>query len=126
MRSFFDYESDERIKAAKELVSSFIDEHKVSLDSSPTSKTLTKAYSNLLDQYANDRGASLFFPYLSGGLSADSRVRLADGSIKYDMINGIGVHPGHQLPLFLKRHGALYLLTQLCRVIYNSIIVVLT
>ncbi len=103
MRSFFDYESDDRIKSAKELLQDFIDEHQSYLDNSPlNSSTLLKSYSKLLKQYGNDRGGALFFPYLSAGISSDAKVRLADGSIKYDMINGIGVHPGHHLPLFFE------------------------
>jgi acetylornithine aminotransferase len=38
------------------------------------------------------RGRSSFYPYLGSGLGNGPLVQLADGSVKWDMINGIGVH----------------------------------
>ncbi|MEQ1843399.1 MAG: aminotransferase class III-fold pyridoxal phosphate-dependent enzyme, partial [Verrucomicrobiales bacterium] len=42
---------------------------------------------------------SLFFPYLGSGIGNGALVELADGSVKYDFISGIGVHHfGHSHP----------------------------
>jgi len=38
------------------------------------------------------RGGKLIYPYLSSGLGNGALVELADGSVKYDFIIGIGVH----------------------------------
>ena len=46
-------------------------------------------FSNNFQQF---RGAKLFFPYLGSGIGKGSLVELADGSVKYDFISGIGVH----------------------------------
>ncbi|MFB6346151.1 MAG: aminotransferase class III-fold pyridoxal phosphate-dependent enzyme [bacterium] len=53
-------------------------------------------YLNMIEQY---RGRELFYPYLSSGLGNGPLVELADGSVKYDCIIGIGVHYlGHSHP----------------------------
>ncbi len=52
-----------------------------------------------LDQFQKDRGRELFFPFLASGLGNGPFVELEDGSIKYDMITGIGIHFfGHSHP----------------------------
>lgn len=52
-----------------------------------------------LETYNQLRGAKLFFPLLGSGIGNGSLVELEDGSIKYDMITGIGVHLfGHSHP----------------------------
>lgn len=38
------------------------------------------------------RGRATLYPYVGAGLGNGSLVQLADGSVKWDMINGIGVH----------------------------------
>src|SRR5438477_30555 len=48
------------------------------------------------------RGGAIFYPYLGSGLGNGALVELADGSVKFDMISGIGVqHWGHSYPVFL-------------------------
>jgi 4-aminobutyrate aminotransferase-like enzyme len=45
------------------------------------------------------RGGKLFFPYLGSGIGNGPLVELMDGSVKYDMISGIGPHYwGHSHP----------------------------
>jgi len=45
------------------------------------------------DQMANDsRGKGLFVPYVGSGVGAGPLVELLDGSVKYDMVCGIGPH----------------------------------
>lgn len=57
------------------------------------------AYSDLVKQFGELRGGALFFPYLGSGMGKGALVELADGSVKYDFISGIGVHHwGHSHP----------------------------
>ena len=65
----------------------------------PAEPTLVPAYQELIDEFAGLRGGKLFFPYLGSGIGRGSLVELADGSVKYDFINGIGAHHfGHSHP----------------------------
>ena len=55
-------------------------------------------YDELLNNSVQ-RAGSLFFPYLGAGMGNGRLVELADGSVKFDMIGGIGVHHfGHSNP----------------------------
>lgn len=50
-------------------------------------------------QIATNRGRELFFPYVGTGAGKGSMVELGDGSVKLDLINGIGIHLlGHSHP----------------------------
>ena len=49
-------------------------------------------YEELIQECSRVRGANIYFPYLGSGRGVGSYVELADGSVKLDMINGIGVH----------------------------------
>lgn len=51
------------------------------------------------EQFAQLRGGALPLKYLGSGLGKGALVELLDGSVKYDLINGIGVHGlGHSDP----------------------------
>lgn len=55
--------------------------------------------SKLVDHIGEYRGRPLFFPYVGTGLGRGAYVELEDGSVKLDLINGIGVHIlGHSYP----------------------------
>lgn len=58
----------------------------------PPREDLRQSYQQMLDQFTQLRGGNLFYRYLGSGLGHGTLVELADGSIKYDMIGGIGVH----------------------------------
>lgn len=69
-------------------------------DADPARRT---SYRQLLEQFGQIRGGSLFYPYLGSGLGHGALVELADGSVKYDMIGGIGVHYlGHSHPALMQ------------------------
>ena len=54
---------------------------------------------NMIDRIGENRGRPLFFPYVGSGLGNGPFVELEDGSVKLDLINGIGVHAlGHSHP----------------------------
>lgn len=56
------------------------------------SAELKVAYDDLLRRAGEVRGRGLLYPYLGSGLGNGALVELADGSVKWDMICGIGVH----------------------------------
>jgi len=49
-------------------------------------------YESLMVRAAAVRGRALLYPYLGSGIGNGALVELADGSVKWDMICGIGVH----------------------------------
>ena len=58
-----------------------------------------EAYQQSIQEFSALRGGGLFFPYLGSGIGNGCLVELADGSVKYDFINGIGAHHfGHSHP----------------------------
>lgn len=65
----------------------------------PANSDLKASYDDTIAKFQNNRGGNLLFPYLSSGLGHGPFVKLADGSVKYDFIIGIGVHiMGHSHP----------------------------
>lgn len=92
--------NDPRIIQAKELLISAVQSHqeKIAGIRSPDPH-LKQHYEDILSAFAKCRGAKLWFPYLGSGIGKGVFVELADGSIKYDFIGGIGVHYwGHSHP----------------------------
>ncbi len=65
---------------------------------SPPKANLTQSYEETLKTFNQYRGMDLFYPYLGSGAGNGALVELADGSVKYDLISGIGVHFGHSHP----------------------------
>ena len=60
-------------------------------------------FQHLVNQIGEYRGRPLFFPYIGSGLGRGPYVELEDGSIKLDLINGIGIHIlGHSHPQVIK------------------------
>jgi 4-aminobutyrate aminotransferase-like enzyme len=60
---------------------------------------LTEPYEGLLARAGELRGRGLYYPYLGSGVGNGALVELADGSVKWDMICGIGVQFfGHSDP----------------------------
>jgi acetylornithine/N-succinyldiaminopimelate aminotransferase len=53
----------------------------------------------LIDSTGSTRGRPLFYPYIGSGSGRGPYVELSDGSVKLDLINGIGIHIfGHSHP----------------------------
>ncbi len=50
------------------------------------------SYQKALEELSENRGGALWYPYIGTGRGNGTLVELADGSVKYDMICGIGVH----------------------------------
>lgn len=91
---------DPRIAQAKQLILEAMAEHTAELDHvRQADPELHEDYQKRLEEFGGYRGGSLYFPYLSSGAGNGPYVELADGSVKMDMITGIGVHGfGHCHP----------------------------
>lgn len=56
-------------------------------------------FKEMMDKIAQNRGRPLYFPYIGSGIGQGSFVELEDGSVKLDLINGIGINlMGHSNP----------------------------
>lgn len=53
---------------------------------------LAKTYQEQIDQLATLRGRELFYKFIGSGAGSGPFVELGDGSVKYDLITGIGVN----------------------------------
>ena len=70
----------------------------------PPDAARAATYRETLERFSQVRGGSLFYPYLGSGFGSGCLVELADGSVKLDMICGIGVHYlGHGDPALADR-----------------------
>lgn len=67
-----------------------------------SSAEVRDGYAKVVQEYTKDRGRDLYFPFISSGLGSGPFVELLDGSIKYDMITGIGINFfGHANPEYM-------------------------
>ena len=84
---------DPRVAQAKKLLLEALKDHQQTITGvRGPNPDLAQSYAEVLQQFSQLRGAKLFFPYLGSGIGKGSLVELADGSVKYDFISGIGVH----------------------------------
>src|SRR3954470_6217345 len=92
--------SDPRIVEAKRLaLAAVADQQRRITGLRPPDPARQAAYAEALKQFADLRAGALYYPYLGSGAGNGPFVELADGSVKYDMICGIGVHfLGHAHP----------------------------
>ena len=94
--------NDPRIQEAKKLIDEAVKSHQEELTSiKPAKPELIESYEEILNAFSKIGGGKLYFPYLGSGFGKGPLVELMDGSVKYDMISGIGPHFwGHSfLPL---------------------------
>ncbi len=85
--------SDPRIAEAKKLIQDALKDHKSHITGvKPANPELKESYDQLLKRVADYRGGALFYNYIGSGIGNGPLVELADGSVKYDFITGIGVH----------------------------------
>jgi acetylornithine aminotransferase len=84
---------DPRIQQAKDLLRDAIIDHQKNLTGvKAADPALKEDYLALLKKFGEQRGGALFYQYLGSGIGNGALVELADGSVKYDFITGIGVH----------------------------------
>lgn len=91
---------DRRIVEAKRLIMEAVRDHQKSIKTvKPPLDSLKQSYKDMLNSMAAFRGGKLWFPFIGSGIGNGCLVELADGSVKYDFISGIGVHfLGHSHP----------------------------
>jgi 4-aminobutyrate aminotransferase-like enzyme len=92
--------SDPRLVEAKKLIQEALAQHKAQITGvKAPNPELKEHYDSLLKKIADYRGGAIFYNYLGSGIGNGPLVELADGSVKYDFITGIGVHyQGHSHP----------------------------
>jgi len=92
--------NDPRLAEAKKLILDALKEHQSGINAvRPANPELKESYDALMKKMADYRGGALFYNYLGSGIGNGPFVELADGSVKYDFITGIGVHyMGHSHP----------------------------
>jgi len=72
-------------------------------DVQPPTSDLKISFQQMLDDAAKVKGRPLLYPSISSGVGNGALVEMADGSIKWDMLTGIGVHfMGHSNPKVIK------------------------
>src|SRR5689334_21900277 len=86
-------------KLVKELVAE-VEAHSARIEgvrpAKPENAEISKA---LIARIGAARGRPLFFQYVGSGIGRGVYVELEDGSVKLDLINGIGIHlMGHSHP----------------------------
>lgn len=91
---------DPRIRQAKDLLLETVKDYQKKITGIASPKQdLIQDYKTLLENFMEYRAGKLYFPYIGSGFGKGALVELIDGSIKYDMISGIGVHYwGHNHP----------------------------
>lgn len=91
---------DPRIQQAKDLLTQTLQEHSSKItEVKAADPELAQSYQELIKDFSEDRGGKLFYDYIGSGIGNGPLVELADGSVKYDFITGIGVHYfGHSHP----------------------------
>lgn len=58
----------------------------------PPVEGFKQSYDEFMKRAADVRGRGLLYPYLGSGVGNGALVEMLDGSVKWDMISGIGVH----------------------------------
>lgn len=85
--------ADPRIAKAKLLLAEAVAEHQNEIRQiRPPNPALMDKTQKLLAEYEAVRGGKLFYPFLGSGIGNGVFIELIDGSVKYDLIGGIGVH----------------------------------
>lgn len=94
------FKNDPRIAQAKKLLLDTVHDHQKEITHiRPPQHELVQSYQEILNSFSEIRGGNLYFPYLGSGWGKGPLVELLDGSVKYDMISGIGPHFwGHSHP----------------------------
>ncbi|MCA9303506.1 MAG: aminotransferase class III-fold pyridoxal phosphate-dependent enzyme [Phycisphaerales bacterium] len=95
---------DETLNAMVDAMVEKIVEHASSItDVRGPNPELAESFKELMDRSAAVKGRGLMYPSLGSGAGNGALVEMADGSVKWDMLTGIGVHfLGHGNPNVLR------------------------
>lgn len=87
------FRGDARLIEAKKLIKEALQDHQKKITGiKPAQDDLSLSYDHMIKELSQNRGGALFYRYIGSGFGQGPFVELADGSIKYDFITGIGVH----------------------------------
>ncbi len=88
-----DLNQDPKIIEAKRLIREAVESRRKNLTGVlPSDPERLQSYKEAMKEFSEMRGTNLVYPFLGSGLGNGALVELADGSVKYDFITGIGVH----------------------------------
>jgi acetylornithine/succinyldiaminopimelate/putrescine aminotransferase len=91
--------TDRRVQQARQLVLEALADHQRMITGiRPPLAEERLSYEHLLQSLKDCRGKPPFYPFIGSGFGRGSLVELADGSVKYDFITGVGCYLGHGLP----------------------------
>lgn len=91
--------NDPAFQKAKQEILATLEKYRLTLtDVRPAQTDLKVHYEEVVKQLGAWRGQDLFYPYVGSGIGNGALVELADGSVKFDLISGIGTHWGHCHP----------------------------
>lgn len=95
---------DERIHAAFNAIVEQVAEYSAQItDVRPANTDLAVDFEQMLKDAGKIKGRPLMYPSISSGIGNGALVEMADGSVKWDMLTGIGVHfLGHSNPKVIK------------------------
>lgn len=96
--------NDPRVIEAKRLFLNALLDHQEQLTTiRAPDPALKQSYHDLISLFNQYRGGNLYYPFIGSGFGHGALVELLDGSVKYDMISGIGPHYlGHCHPSLVK------------------------
>lgn len=95
--------SQKSTKLLQDLLDIKLEENKTIDAIKPADKNKIASYKKALEELGDIRGRPVFYPYLSCGRGNGPFVELMDGSVKLDLISGIGVYfLGHNSSVLLK------------------------
>ena len=98
------FAANETVQASIEAILSELKTAQASITGArPAREGMAETYQGWLQRAADVRGRACLYPYIGSGFGNGPLVELADGSVKWDMINGIGVHMfGHSHPTMVR------------------------
>ena len=91
---------DPRVVEARRLIHEAVRETQAELSGPrPADPARAEVYRRVVERFFAHRGGGLWYPYLGSGFGSGPLVELGDGSVKWDLLSGIGVHHfGHLHP----------------------------
>ncbi len=95
---------DEKLNAMVDgMVERIVEQSSVITDVREPNPELASSFQDLMDRCAAVKGRGLMYPSIGSGAGNGALVEMADGSVKWDMLTGIGVHfLGHGNPKVLR------------------------
>jgi 4-aminobutyrate aminotransferase-like enzyme len=97
--------SDRFVTAKKELLNSIAEATQKlrAVRPSPSNMPeLKEEFNRLIQEYVANKGRDVYYPFMSSGIGSGPFVELIDGSVKFDMITGIGIYFfGHAHPAMM-------------------------